>query len=621
MTCTYIGSLATNGVITQAEKAFQPTDPLSSESIYWVQLHISECLKSHPKCSNATETMLPKRVLSLRKTEEGSIEVSLRETNNGQGVYACLSHRWSDSESGRATCSSYADMLQGIAWETLPRTFQDAMQFALVLGIENIWIDSFCIIQDDPLDWQEQAAQMANIYQNSYITLAATASAKNEAGCFWGSDAAYERTFQGERALFSVRRVMKHWETSWASISAFPLLSRAWVFQERLLAPRVLHFSHNELVWECSELGDCQCRGYYAPSNPKTFDWKRKDSWVSAVELYTSLHLTIEEDRLPAFFGFVTFYAQSISASIETDYFAGLWRSSLHEDLLWRIDSSAQTLGLQTNRLCCCFDGTYSSDKNWRCQYSYSAACSLLCFDQRRFCRYGKEEAAVPYHMEFCGSCSGTNELTTIQKLRQLRAGVPLQHERKPYLGPSWSWASARTRVEYWKDMKKSERECTFGPIHASYNEKHLTGPMSSAMLTINGYITPALLQYEYIPERGVRHHNIFIYGLEIKEDQRRLDFYPDYILSLEGEKWIPPGIRVFLLHIAFGAHLVLIEKTFFELDLQARLSPSYSTSSIYANTGFKVHEKYVRIGIFKIPGDTTIRYEKTYFQSDIQLE
>jgi Heterokaryon incompatibility protein (HET) len=69
------------------------------------------------------------------------------------------------------------------------------------LGIENIWIDSFCIIQDDQLNWREQAAHMATIYQNSYITLVATASLNSEAGCFWDSDASYERTFSVEHVF------------------------------------------------------------------------------------------------------------------------------------------------------------------------------------------------------------------------------------------------------------------------------------------------------------------------------------------------------------------------------------------------------------------------------------
>lgn len=33
----------------------------------------------------------------------------------------------------------------------------------------------------------------------------------------------------------------------------WPLLQRAWGFQERMLSPRVLHFAREELIWECQE--------------------------------------------------------------------------------------------------------------------------------------------------------------------------------------------------------------------------------------------------------------------------------------------------------------------------------------------------------------------------------
>jgi hypothetical protein len=347
---------------------------------------------------------------------------------------------------------------------------------------------------------------MADIYHNSYITLAATASSNNKNGCFWDSDVSYERTFRAEHGFFSVRRIMKHWERSWTSTTAFPLLSRAWLFQKRLLAPRILHFSHHELVWECMELGYCQCKGYHVPPNPKTHDWDSKDSWASAVEFFTSLHLTVEQDRLPAFFGFVSFYAQCIGASIQRDYFAGLWRKSLHEYLLWRIDSSAHTLGNQVNRLYCCFDCNYGSYPNWRCQYSYSAACSLPCLDQRRLYRYGKADAAVAYDWKFMCSCSENNSYAAMQILQELGARDLLNlpgYEREPYLGPSWSWASARTRVQYWKDIQRgSETQCcTFGLIQVDYNKGHLASPIASATLTVNGHITAAPLQYESLPD------------------------------------------------------------------------------------------------------------------------
>lgn len=38
-----------------------------------------------------------------------------------------------------------------------------------------------------------------------------------------------------------------------------PLLQRAWVFQEQVLSPRMIHFGAQELVWECSHGLRCEC--------------------------------------------------------------------------------------------------------------------------------------------------------------------------------------------------------------------------------------------------------------------------------------------------------------------------------------------------------------------------
>jgi hypothetical protein len=41
----------------------------------------------------------------------------------------------------------------------------------------------------------------------------------------------------------------------------YPLWRHGWVFQERLLAPRVLQFWQCELFWECAEAAEGECCG------------------------------------------------------------------------------------------------------------------------------------------------------------------------------------------------------------------------------------------------------------------------------------------------------------------------------------------------------------------------
>jgi hypothetical protein len=44
------------------------------------------------------------------------------------------------------------------------------------LGIQYLWIDSLCIIQEDPQDWNIEAGKMAEIYTNSFLNVAGAAT-------------------------------------------------------------------------------------------------------------------------------------------------------------------------------------------------------------------------------------------------------------------------------------------------------------------------------------------------------------------------------------------------------------------------------------------------------------
>lgn len=66
----------------------------------------------------------------------------------------------------------------------LPQTFQDAIAVTHNLTIRYLWVDSLCIIQDDPQDWQRESSRMASIYGNAYLVFSATHAAQESQGCF-----------------------------------------------------------------------------------------------------------------------------------------------------------------------------------------------------------------------------------------------------------------------------------------------------------------------------------------------------------------------------------------------------------------------------------------------------
>jgi hypothetical protein len=139
-----------------------------------------------------------------------------------------------------------------------------------LLGLQYLWIDSLCIVQDDAVDWQVESSKMAVIYENSYITIAAN----NTIGTLIGETGKrrnrceqLELKRSGESTLaMSVREPISHelfFAGSLEGVSVgstdYPLFERAWCFQERLLATRLLHFIDEEMVFECKTYCDCEC--------------------------------------------------------------------------------------------------------------------------------------------------------------------------------------------------------------------------------------------------------------------------------------------------------------------------------------------------------------------------
>jgi len=214
------------------------------------------------------------------------MNVQLMENNAQQGRYVALSHCWGSSQHCVLTFDKLAEYQISIPWERFPKTFQDAIMFSANLDVHHIWIDALCIIQGQPSDWEVESAKMADIYQNSYITLATTASSDDMGGLYpdthTAADAEYELYTNGPTRI-AVRKKVQHW--TWppkkASSKLYPLLSRGWAFQERILSPRTLHFGKEELVWECRRTVLWKCESLLQlPDMEKIFFVARSEDTV-----------------------------------------------------------------------------------------------------------------------------------------------------------------------------------------------------------------------------------------------------------------------------------------------------------------------------------------------------
>jgi hypothetical protein len=121
------------------------------------------------------------------------------------------------------------------------------------LDLQYIWIDSLCIIQDSDEDWAEESINMAKIYANAFLTIAATKSKDGTGGCYSDREACYRDCGTVIEGSVFIRGQMPRFGGAAGSKTAegWPLLLRGWVYQEMSLSTRVLHFGSQEVVWQC----------------------------------------------------------------------------------------------------------------------------------------------------------------------------------------------------------------------------------------------------------------------------------------------------------------------------------------------------------------------------------
>lgn len=285
--------------------------------------------------------------------------------------YIVLTHVWGGIElpckTTKSNIAKYYD--EGIGFDNLPKTFQDAVRLTVAIGFRYLWIDSLCIIQDDTEDWQRESAKMAAIYGTGTITLSATSAENSHGGCglspkiqsvtrFCSTDPG-RPDFAVKEQGFSLRHPSI---TSRGELHDEPVYKRAWILQEKILSRRVLHATYSRFVWKCNVITESEDGLVY---NQKTylppgkawrtlnrgfpqemrdggheeqyvfeFDWRW---WIYATD-YSKRALTRTSDQYAALAGIVQFH-QDISGDRPV---VGLWERHLIIHLAWEVRRDTQ---------------------------------------------------------------------------------------------------------------------------------------------------------------------------------------------------------------------------------------------------------------------------------------
>jgi len=292
--------------------------------------------------------------------------------------WAALSYCWGTDHSRKLTTSSLRDLQLGIALNELDATIRDAISITRALGIDYLWVDALCILQDGlKQDWTLQASQMREIYENSTITLVAADSIsvvqgflslrnEHDVPLTWRLDDPSSESPCGghiQQVYVSKSRCPNDDKLDG------PWTNRGWTFQESLLPNRLLFYSSSQMVWKCcqeiryergnrhnpmlevakefSDEGGRNFWGFDLFTKFKLMHWYldllgnsiarsqgKYRLWYELVEGYSSRQLKYHSDRLVAISGLAARYGSALG---NDQYLMGLWRADIIRGLLWRV--------------------------------------------------------------------------------------------------------------------------------------------------------------------------------------------------------------------------------------------------------------------------------------------
>lgn len=315
----------------------QPAIEDIERSLIVARSWLHDCQTNHDACKPRNKDKKPTRLV---KINDNKVRLYIVRQGDGRLRYATLSHCWGKKSFICLLRHNFLGFTNEIPQVALSKTFSDAIQVARSLGFEYIWIDSLCIIQDDPRDWEMESGIMADIYGSSCLNIAATASPDGKKGCFFDRDPVYIQGGQVELEMNGIRRAYRFWDGKLFAHNLegdnAPLLARAWVLQECLLAPRTLHFTTSQCFWECGTKFSCEAFPDHIPqtfySNEYEFPTtKLGEKWEFIVDRYCYSSLTKSSDKLVALAGI----ARKFGEITGDDYFAGIWRKSFEIGLCW----------------------------------------------------------------------------------------------------------------------------------------------------------------------------------------------------------------------------------------------------------------------------------------------
>ena len=206
-----------------------------------VQGWLQECDASHMDC------LQPEASFHLTTLIDCSTRQIVQSSSLDKAPeYVALSYVW-----GEPSSSSDSDSEDE---EPTPQVVEDALEVAKRLGYNYLWVDKYCVDQDDSSRKHEQIMNMDSIYENASLTIIAAAGIDQSRGLPGVSSDRRQKGIPLRHDNFSLSWIPP---SPFAEILQSRWITRGWTYQEAILSRRRLVFTDSQVYLEC------RTRSYY----------------------------------------------------------------------------------------------------------------------------------------------------------------------------------------------------------------------------------------------------------------------------------------------------------------------------------------------------------------------
>ncbi|KAI1120046.1 heterokaryon incompatibility protein-domain-containing protein [Nemania abortiva] len=225
------------------------------EAYHMAARWVKECIQSHPACQSPfliPNTFIPTRLLRVNNPDLGFDYVKMVSAEHIElsARYIALSYCWGGDQLGKTVEANISSRSRNLRVSDQPKTIRDAIKVTRRLHFDYLWIDSLCIIQDDPEDMARELACMDKVYEYADLLISATSAKSSAEGMLNPVLNLPANVSCGYRCPDGqVGRILL--QKAGYTPGALGVHGRCWTLQEHLLPSRILAYAGSGLRWSC----------------------------------------------------------------------------------------------------------------------------------------------------------------------------------------------------------------------------------------------------------------------------------------------------------------------------------------------------------------------------------